>query len=809
MSERTTWAVGTAAIALTLATTVLLFPERAVSRPGATVAAQAVPTAAASRRVLFDPGPSGLWLARTSDGSPLSPREISDGSGMTVQNLGDGRTRLLSLGAWPSGSESGSCERCSLTQTLCSPVLAPGATWHAPAASAVLSLSLRRAADVDAAWGAAATAAGLGPDATVADVVCAQAAGWSQRDGASECPATDLIDAYVRGGATDALPGGLDVAAARGQPIGGVVDQPGAAHSARGTAEDRFEALGVEDTGWAPPPDDGAPTARFVYDLPGAWAQSPDGLRSALHLFNPTGDCATVVLSAYRTSTGLRGTFTQTLTAGALTSIRLDTVAAFNDVHGSAVVRLVSDRPLAAALTVDGPNSGSNFSYTVPAIRMPAAALASPTLRRLMPLGYQEKVNFAAADQAGRAGQALGGRRGEIVRLDEGADAPLDRPGPLAPAQTTPDRAQGWETSIPVFNPYADRLELAFRLQAEGEPRREFAYPLVPGVQTVFQPGFGLGKPGGVGWGEMIAQPVPLPVSIAVHSWREASDVPIVVEGWGARTWAFDSAEPQPRVIGLPDLGGPAVASPEDPAAPKLTLTGSMTDTFGGRIALQNPLTTTARVAIDTYAPLCGYAGTIERRIDARQHVLVNVRDLPGVASGANAAVVRVLDGAVAAMVELRRPAWPTAEQAPVDIASAYLGTPVDAADHGPSPERPTARLAVTPTMLTIDRGALRPLRALVGHVPDDARCARYTATADVPWLTVDAPAGAIPSVLTLTVNPRRLPAGDATGVVTVASADATIDGSPQRITVTVTGEAVHQDPGRIYAPYVARWAGR
>ncbi|MEO8083423.1 MAG: hypothetical protein ABI780_06335 [Ardenticatenales bacterium] len=798
MKKRTMLAVGMAAAGLFGVLATLQQPPReqngAASPRAAVRAAEVVASAAASRRVLIDPGPHGLWLAKNVDGSThVPPVVVSDSSGATVQNLGNAPTRLLELMAWPGEPATSSCERCALTRTICSPVLAPGSTWHAMSASAVVSLSVRRAADVDAAWDQAATAAGLGANATVADVVCAQAAHWGDQT-AIACPATAFIDAIVRGGVTDVLPGGLDAAAARGEPIGGVVDQPGAAHSAKGTALDRYEALGVEDIGWAGPPEDGAPAERFVYDLPGAWVQSPDGLRSALHLFNPTGSCATIELAAYRTSTGLRGAYTHTLTAGALESIRLDTVEAFNDVHGSATIRLTSDRPIAAALTVDGPNSGSNFSYTVPAIRMPAVALASPTLRRLMPLGYQEKVNFAADAQHG------GRRHDDIVRIPF-----LDRTSDLAPDQTIPDHAQGWETNISAFNPYADPLELAFRLQAEGEPRREFAYPLVPRVQTVFQPGFGLGKPGGVGWGEMIAMPVPLPVSIAVHSWRVASDAPLLIEGWGARTWSFDEAEPQPRTIGLPDLGGPAVASPEDPAAPKLTLTSTMTDTFGGRIALQNPLTMTAHVAIDTYAPLCGYAGTIERQIDARQHVLINVRDLPGVRSGANAAVVRVLDGAVAAMVELRRPEWSTAAAAAVDIASAYLGTPIDAKDDGPRPEALTARLAVTPTALTVDRAALTPLRALVGHVPDDVRCARYTATVDVPWLTVDVPEGAIPNVLTLTVNPRRLPSGDATGVVTVASADTTITGSPQRITVTVTGEAVNHDVGQVYLPYGGR----
>lgn len=772
---------------------------------GAVVAAplaQAVPAAAG--RVLFDPGPPDIWVAKVRDGITITQIMKRGQGGLVAQNLGDEPTRLLSLDAWPFASDAGSCERCYLTRTLCSGTLAPGATWRVSATVAVLSLSERRAADVDAAWVDAAVAEGLGTDATVADVVCAHMARWRPSAGAPACPGTAFIDAFVRGGASDALPNGLDAAMARGEPIGGVIEQLGAARSAGGGSVDRFEALGLADTGWAPPPEDGGPRARFVYDLPGAWIRSPDGLSSAVRLFNPAGACATVVVSAYRTSNGLRGVYTRTLKAGALDGFDLDSVEAFADVNGSATVRLVSDRPLAAALTVVGPDGGRNLSYTVPAIRMPTAPLPSPGLRQLMPLGYQEKVSFAA-DAAMSRLRSPGGEPGGRLSVNPELV--------LAPAQEPLDRAQGWETSIPVFNPYAERLELANRMQAEGEPRREFGYPLVPRVQTVLQPGFGLGKPGGDGWGEMFAAvPLALPLSIAVHSWREARDVPVPIEGWGVRTWSFDWADwtsTAPRFIGLPDLGGPAVASPDDPAAAPIALTGTMTDTFGGRIAVQNPLTQTARIAIDTYAPACGYAGTLLRTIDARQRILVDVRDLPGVAHGADAAVVRILEGAVAAMVEFRRPAWLDLADAPPDIASAYLGTPIDATDAGPQPEPLAARLAVTPTALTVDRAALTPLRVLVGHMPDAARCAAFTATADVPWLTVTPAGGAFPAVVTLTVDARRLPASEATGVLTIASADATITGSPQRVTVTVTGEAVHVDPGKAYVPYVVRLAGR
>jgi hypothetical protein len=179
------------------------------------------------------------------------------------------------------------------------------------------------------------------------------------------------------------------------------------------------------------------------------------------------------------------------------------------------------------------------------------------------------------------------------------------------------------------------------------------------------------------------------------------------------------------------------------------------------------------------------------------------------VAHGADAAVVRVLEGAVAAMVELRRPAWLDLADAPPDIASAYLGTPIDAADAGPQPDPLSARLAVTPTALTVDRAALTPLQILVGHVPDDARCAAFTATADVPWLSATPAGGAFPAVVTLTIDPRRLPSGDATGTLTIASDDSTISDSPQRVTVTVTGEPVNEDPGRAYMPYAVRLAGR
>ncbi len=753
----------------------------AALHPGLGPAAAAAPRqgapAAADGRVLFDAGAPGAWSAKVGpDGSVTRVAERGHG-GMTVQNLGDAPTRLLALDVAPDDGDAASCERCALRRVLCSPPVTPGATWRVTSTVAVVSLSLQPAAAAGDAWAAAAGALGLPNTATVADVVCGYAARWPAE---AACPGPALIGALVDGGASPALPDGVDAAAARGERIGGVaapwLTSDGALEA---RTVDRTEALGLADVGWDTPAADG-PVAPFVYDLPGAWIQSPDGLRSQLHVLNPTPGCATVVVSAFRTSSGFRGAYTATLTAGALMTYDLDGTTAFEDVFGSAALRLVSDRPLAAALTVVGPH----FTTRVPATRMPPTAGPAPSLRQLLPHAYQEKVDFAAGDVAADTRRAA------------------------SPDQAPLDRARGWESNIPVFNPYPERLELGFRLQAEGEPRREFGYPLQPRVQTVFQPGFGLGKPGGHGWGELAATaPLPLPLAIGVHSWREASDEPAVVEAWSARTWAFDASAPAPRAIGLPDLGGPAVASPDDPEAAPLSLYGSMTDTFGARIAIQNPLTRTARIAIDSYAAACGYAGTVEHRIDARQRLLVDVRDLPGTAHGADAAVVRVLEGAAAALVEFRRPGWPTLAAAPPDVASAYLGTPV--LDAGPEPVLVAARLAVTPTAVTVDRAALAPIRALLGHVPDDDRCARYTAASDAPWLAVDAPAGPLPSVLTLTVDPRRLPSGDATGVVTIASADATITGSPQRITVTVTGEPVHQDPGRAYLPVLWRDAGR
>lgn len=792
---------GSLAVAgLVLAAAALAWPGRGPRDVAASPRAAEV--AAAGGRIVFDPGGPIVWIEKVRPGAG-GDRTPPDIGGMLVQNLGDRPTRLLSLDD-VSIDPPTSCTRCAIRRALCSERIAPGATWQVSTTVAVLSLSDQPAADAGAGWADAAGDLGLPAGATVADVVCTHVARWPRE---AECPAAAFIEAFAGGGPTDALPAGLDAAAARGEPIGGVMRRPrfGIGGPVPGT-DNRFEALGLADVGWAPFADDAASRGRFVYDLPGAWIQSPDGLASALHLLNPTASCATIVVSAYRTSNGFRGAFTATLSAGAMGGFALDDVAEFEEVFGSAALRVVSDRPLAASLEIYGPH----FTTIAPAIHMPDAALAAPTLRQLMPLAYQEKVEFAADDAADVAAEAAAGRAdatapGPVVDIGVGADTRRD-----APAQAPLDRARGWESNIPVFNPYPERLELGFRLQAEGEPRREFAYPLLPRVQTVFQPGFGLGKPGGDGWGELAARaPLALPLSIAVHGWRTASDEPAVIEGWAARTWAFDEAAPAPRYIGLPDLGGPAVAAPDDPDAPPLALHGAMTDTFGARIALQNPLTRTARIAIDSYAAACGFAGTVEHRIDPRQRLLVDVRDLPGTAHGANAAVVRVLDGAVAAMVEFRRPGWPTLAAAPPDVASAYLGTPVDAADAGPAPANLAARLAVTPTAVTVDRSALAPIRVLAAYVPDDARCARYRAATDAPWLAIDAPAGPLPSVLTLTVDPRRLPSGDAVGIVTVSSDDATMAGSPQQITVRVTGEPVHRDPGRAYLPLLWRDAGR
>lgn len=748
--------------------------------------------------VIADPG---LRYLRPADGrlpDPSEPLPHDDFQGVTVQNLGARPTRLAALYLDPLARAEGgdACAACRYVTASCSPPVAPGMTWRFPArvlfggvapgapalVSTVYSLNERPAAEYGPAWVAWLDERGLPAEATVADAFCrailadipppSSDASSSAPSQADACP-TSLLPAWVEGGELPLDPP-LPAGPFRGEPIGGVshalvpIGLPGR----RLPVFDRLEASDLDDLGIGL----GDPWERErAWDLPGAWGETPDQLGSHVLVHNPGPDCASATLEAFRTGAGSLGTITTTVPPGAWGM--LDVGTATWGLFGSATVRVTSDRPLATALTTDSPGASAASPGTL--VRADAPSW-------LVPLAYQEKVDFAGA-------------------AAHGAD------------QEEPDRARGWETNVAIFNPAAERRTLAFRLQAARQPPREFGYPFEPRVQTVLQLGFGLGKPGGFGWGEAAGEAPAM--SIGIESLRQASDLPYTIAAWRVRAvpYPYRTGGRPVRAIGLASLGGPALGDLENPDAPPLALVagGAVTESLAARIAIQNPTTATARVGVDAYAA-CGLAGSLEVAVDPRQTRYLAVRELPGADLGADAAVVRVLSGEVAALVEVHRPRWATSKDVPPDLEGAYLGAPSFAALTAPA--WPTATLGAAPASielaLDVPGGDVATIAVSADGPP---RCISFDATTDADWLVLSGAVGPVPGTIGLSVDRARFgAAAERVADVTIAAREPGVLGSPATVRVVarylegtpapVTPTATRPAPGAaaVYIPAAA-----
>jgi hypothetical protein len=775
---------------------------------------------------------------------PVDPvsRSLDRYSAITVQNLGTVSTVFLAAYFGPAGATGASdCTTCTLGGGYCSLPVAPGGTWQFPpvlygsddhgltatiaASMVVYSLNMRPARDYGPAWQAWLAEHRLRSDTPVGVLACPpleafvwidpgrvyNAAPWRVRDGATpgadaprqgalpwptpleDCATYEAFHAAFLGGGDATLPGiGLPMAPIRGEPMGAVVTVLGTGDDPAHPVLDRYTASTVGETGLPSTPPT---TSAHVYAAPGGYGRTQDGNHSDLVVQNAGASCATVTVSAHRNGHGPLGSMA-TLSVPPGGATWLDVASTWPGLIEMVTLRVSGDQPLAAAMR--------NRNFATSAIVTALRERTAPT-RWLVPRAYQEHREVASAAGVAVPPGAVAPAASADVSPDRAALVDAVRSAGVARA-LAPLAAEGWETNIAMFNPGTEQQEVLMRMQAGGQPPRgPVGYPIEPLSQLVLQPGFGLGLPGGPGWMEITT--VDPPIATAVESLRTAANEGgLVIETWAAPAWPDEAGVPAPRTIGLPDLGGPAVGG----IAPSelLTHTATMTDALTARIAIQNPLTRTARVAIDSYALGgalgCGYVGTVERSIDPRQTVIVPVGDLPATAFGGNSALLRVLSGQAAATVEIVRNEWSSAslDDVPLDLSSAYNGVPVAGAMAAPTVV--TGTLTVTPTEIAVELGdVMTPFERTVSvDAVGTARCLSFTATSDMPWLTVSPARKVVPGTLTLHIDPRQVTGGGRThtATVTVAVAEPGVAGNPGRVRVTLT----FTPAGAVYLPYAA-----
>jgi hypothetical protein len=720
-----------------------------VSVLGLVARAQEQPSVAAGprERVVFVPD-----FGRAAEGGAALPGVEA---GLRVQNAGGRATQLMAVFSATPGGEGVDCDACAVVGTAC--VVRPippgsvatlphtelawllnasgteGLTTTFRGSVVVYSVNAGPVGQHGPEWVAKAAAYGFGPEAGFGDFLC-QA--WGQVP-ADDCDSFKAFHRAYVSSDPDALWQGLPIAPVRGEPIAAVAAVPGGTMRLGDLVLDRAAAVSLAETGWmedASAVDPVTPTL-YTYDGPGAYLAAPDGMNSELVVQNGGVGCATVGVEAFRTNQGPLGD-PQSLTVAAA-SVGLMDLGRMWPAAGSGSVRLTSDQPLAVALRTIG--FGTSSTHT--GLRERAGEL-----EWAVPLAYQER-----------------------------------RRGALELAAEQPVSAEGWESNLSVFNPVDAQRPVTMLQQAAGRPPRPpVGYPMQARTPVVFQPGFGLGLPGGWGWARFTSDPPPMPMTI--ESLREASDTPRFVEAWSTRAWPHARGAPPPRTIALPDLGGPAVGG--DAGFTPVTTTATMTDALVGKIAVQNVATTTARIAVDGFAG-CGYGGASEWSIDPFQAEVIDVSSLPAARFGANQAILRVLAGDVAVLVEIARPGERTWAEAPPDLTSAYLGEPF--ADPFPAPLVPTATLAVTPTEIVVELPdtTLPPVDLLTGT--SDPGCFSYSASVDVSWLTVAPANGLLPGRLALQLDASLLgPGAQHIAVITIKANEPSVGGSPQRVRVVV-----------------------
>ncbi len=694
-------------------------------------------------------------------------------AGLTTQNAGSRDVRLLAVytGDEPREGEGDPCEGCNMVRMACSPPVAPGDTWVAEpfvyltstesttatigTLAEVFSLNTRLAREYGAGWEAWLAEHGLDPDTSLADLVCDVFDARLREDppdnydpfytvqvpmSATDTTGCDLYrsfrEGYLTGGAFAPV-AGLPFAPFRGEPIAGVARVMRELRAQSG-AQDRYRALSLAETG-APVSPTGQVT--YTYYVPGVHLATPDGLNGIITLQNTGLGCANVRLAAFRTGmVEVGGPLSLVLLPGQRISTDL---GAQWTVTATAAVRITSTRPLAAALWTRGYHTSA--TYTALRERRRPAGWA-------VPLAYQEERGTVGAQSETTAG------------------------------------AEGWESNVAVLNPTTELGKLVMNTQAAGRRPREVSIPIGPERHAVLQLGFGLGSAGGPGWARLSTGE--LPMYAALESLRQASDVPAFVEHWATTAWPRGPDAPVGRTIALPDLSGvvPSVASDG---------TVVVTDALRTQVAVQNLVSYTAEVAIDTYAD-CGFAGTDNRTIDPFQTIVLTSDELPQNSAGTGAALLRVLEGEVAALAEFSRPAPSVYEGSPADFTTAYLGSAI----HG-SLAAPTATLAVSPTDVVIPWFSLKSPPIDVFNAAPARRCMDFRVTTDAPWLAADPGIGPVPGQFRLLIDRRQLEMGtEHVATVTVTVDDPGVAANPQHVRATVRGTGA---VGVVFLPVAAQ----
>lgn len=755
--------------------------------------------AAPDGRVLFAPrlgsdvthGPGRLCACgQDPGGRPIGcacdPRDpareaLMPYEGLTAQNLGAAPTRFA-VAYFERGFANGDCEECGYWASACSPVVAPGGTWtfspyalgapNAPvggaAAAVVYALNPLEARLYGGAWESWLRESGLEEDTTLADLACRFLAHGTYgpelpppeppgSPGASCAPYVAFHQAFgADGGLLPETP--LPIAPLRGEPMAAVVASVTTAGSPERYVLDRTEAVSTRD---AAPWDEG-PSPAVV--APGGSGRTEDGANSVLAVQNTGAACVVATVQPHRARFGAFGEPKQ-LTLPPGMRVELDVGATWPALRQGAAIVVSGGGSVATTLT----NQGVATSATLVGRR-----LRDVPATWLFPRAYQER---------------------RPIDLDAGDLGTAD----LA-------AAEGWQSNLSIFNPSRAQAPATLRYQASGEPPRPLLdYPVEAESQVVLQPGFGLGVDGGPGWVEIASGAVPM--TAAAENLRTARGLrALVIEASAAAGVPRGASEVRPRVIGLPDLGGPAVGAL--PAAEIISRTTRMTDSLKTRLAIQNPLTVTARVAIDSYGQQCGYAGTVERSIDPRQTLVLDADELPGTAFGADAALVRVLDGDAAVWVETARDQWLDAapDAVPPDLTTAYVG---EGTDLPPAPPAPAgAALGAVPDAIALTFPTVpdAPITATISvvDVRGSGRCLSVRVASSEPWLRASSERVAVPGQLALEIDPARLPAGLAHEARITLTAEQ-LGVSDRELVVPVTVTVLEPASRPVYLPLAVR----
>jgi|GEM_PF-4667951 len=686
---------------------------------------------------------------------------LAPGTGVQLQNAGSESVRfLVAYFDEPPPTPGSSCYDCAIIGWSCTPPVAPGLTFSAPpfyggpdasspvtptraAAATVYSISTLVAREQGQEWAEWLDGNGYPEDTTVDSVVC------DLMTAAHESPCrqyTSFHLAYL-GDGDGLLPDTpLPIGPARGVPISGVATVLDTGRNGDSPVVDRFSLVPLRESGTLP--HSGPASGEYRYVAAGGYGSTPDGTRSVLRIMNTATACAHVVVQPHRSEHGAFGDPLQIeVPPAGRASVALATH--WPTLMQMASVSLSSDQPLAATI------SNLNFatSTTHDALRE-----RTRETRWLAPRAYQEQRPVSSAAM-----------------------------GHFLPTSLL--SAEGWETNMSIFNPASVEREVLLRMQASGQPPRgPIGYLVNAQSQRVLQPGFGLGLPGGPGWVELTSSGGP--VQVGIESLRQATNVPMVIEAWSVSALAAaESAEVAEAsvVISLPDLGV------EGSEASTVQPGEAITDSLRTVIAIQNPITRTTRVAIDTFHERCGYVGSVERSIDPRQTVVLAVESLPGAALGANSALMRVIEGQAAAVVETTHTRWRVADpqHPPLDLSNAYRGGSVEGDFSAPNPISVT--LSASP--LTIeqpwpDRPVTRTIQVTVSHAPD--RCVTFQASSDASWLSVSPGQAFAPSELLLTIDPDLIDTtGTSTGRVTITSDAPNVVGTPLVVVVRVEARPV------------------